>query len=179
MKKTIFSMFLLVFTLGFTDEILEEVTTPEPVQTVKPTATVPKSTTKPTTKTAKPADEPQEGKPVTTKATIKLKISKNIPTIKNGDVVLYVYEYDPLVADYPADEVYYNDYSIKHTGKTDTIKTYTFNIKKNKGMKYYAVIEVIDKKSLEVYKAKSTKDDKGKILDPETASQMFVVEEEE
>ena len=112
-------------------------------------------------------------------ATIKLKISKNIPTIKNGDVVLYVYEYDPLVADYPADEVYYNDYSIKHTGKTDTIKTYTFNIKKNKGMKYYAVIEVIDNKSLEVYKAKSTKDDKGKILDPETASQMFVVEEEE
>ncbi|MBP9477660.1 MAG: hypothetical protein KBF12_03485 [Sebaldella sp.] len=178
MKKLIFMTFLLIFALGFTDNVLEEVTTleTEPAKPVK-TKTVPKTATP--AKAAKPVDETKEEKPVTVKATIKLKVSKNIPTIKNGDVVVYVYEYDPLLADYPAEEVYYNDYSFKHTAKADTIKTYTFNIKKNKGMKYYAVIEVIDNKSLEVYRAKSTKDDIGKILDSETASQMFVVEEVE
>ena len=182
MKKLIFMTFLLIFALGFTDNVLEEVTTleTEPAKPVN-TKTAPKKTSTPvkTTKAAKPVDETKEEKPVTVKATIKLKVSKNIPTIKNGDVVVYVYEYDPLLADYPAEEVYYNDYSFKHTAKADTIKTYTFNIKKNKGMKYYAVIEVIDNKSLEVYRAKSTKDDIGKILDSETASQMFVVEEVE
>lgn len=181
MKKLIFMIFLLIFALGFTDNVLEEVTTleTEPAKAVK-TKTVPKTSISPkTTKQTKPVDERKEEKPVTVKATIKLKVSKNIPTIKNGDAVVYVYEYDPLLADYPADEVYYNDYSFKHTAKADTIKTYTFNIKKTKGMKYYAVVEVIDNKSLEVYRAKSTKDDIGKILDSETASQMFVVEEEE
>lgn len=169
MKKSIFTLFVLVFMLSYTEEA----------------ATTQKSLPAKTTRQAKPVvpskavKEENMNKPVTTKTTIRLKISKNIPAIKNGDVTVTVYEYDPFLADYPADEVYYKDYSVKHIGgKADTTKVFTFNVKKSKGKKYYAVVEVIDNRSLEVYRAKPTKDDLGKILEPDMASQVFLVEAE-
>lgn len=199
MKKLIFTLFILIFTLGFTENVLDEVNTletlpedsaikqeenaaPKTVPKTTPkttTKTAPKTTTKQTSKQETIPEEPKGDKAVSTKVTLKLKISKNIPTIKSGDAAVSVYEYDPLMADYPADEVFYNDYSIKHAGKTDTVKTFSFNIKRSKGKKYYAVIEVIDNKTLEVYRAKSTKDDIGRILESDVAGQVFVVDDEE
>ena len=190
MKKLIFTLFILIFTLGFTENIPDEVNTLETLpedaavkqeQNAAPKTTTPRATPKTTKQTTKETtpEEPKGDKAVTTKVTLKLKISKNIPAIKSGDVAVTVYEYDPLLADYPADEVFYNDYSIKHPGRADTVKTFNFNIKRTKGKKYYAVIEVIDNKSLEVYRAKSTKDDIGKILEPDVAGQVFVVDDEE
>ena len=193
MKKLIFTLFILIFTLGFTENVLDEVNTLEtlpadsaikqeenaapkaaPRTTPKTTKTTPKTTTKETM-----PEEPKGDKAVTTKVTLKLKISRNIPAIKNGDAAVTVFEYDPLLADYPADEVFYNDYSIKHAGRADTLKTFSFNIKRTKGKKYYAVIEVIDNKTLDVYRAKSTKDDIGRILESDVAGQIFVVDDEE
>ncbi len=193
MKKLIFTLFILIFTLGFTENVLDEVNTLEtlpedsaikqeetaapkatPRTTPKTTKTTPKTTTKETM-----PEEPKGDKAVTTKVTLKLKISRNIPAIKNGDAAVTVFEYDPLLADYPADEVFYNDYSIKHVGRADTVKTFSFNIKRTKGKKYYAVIEVIDNKTLDVYRAKSTKDDIGRILESDVAGQIFVVDDEE
>ena len=193
MKKLIFTLFILIFTLGFTENVLDEVNTLEtlpedsaikqeetaapkatPRTTPKTTKTTPKTTTKETM-----PEEPKGDKAVTTKVTLKLKISRNIPAIKNGDAAVTVFEYDPLLADYPADEVFYNDYSIKHAGRADTVKTFSFNIKRTKGKKYYAVIEVIDNKTLDVYRAKSTKDDIGRILEPDVAGQVFVIDDEE
>ncbi|MCP1225071.1 hypothetical protein [Sebaldella sp. S0638] len=195
MKKLIFTLFILIFTLGFTENIPDEVNTLEtlpddaaikqenaaPKTTPRTTApkTTPKATTKQTAKEEAIPEEPKGDKAVSTKVTLKLKISKNIPAIKNGDVAVSIYEYDPLLADYPADEVFYNDYSIKHAGRADTVKTFNVTIKRTKGKKYYAVIEVIDNKTLEVYRAKSTKDDIGKILEPGVAGQVFVVDDEE
>ena len=194
MKKLIFTLFILIFTLGFTENVLDEVNTLETLpadsaikqeENAAPKAaprTAPKTTTKTTPKTTKKEtmpEEPKGDKAVTTKVTLKLKISRNIPAIKNGDAAVTVFEYDPLLADYPADEVFYNDYSIKHAGKADTVKTFSFNIKRTKGKKYYAVIEVIDNKTLDVYRAKSTKDDIGKILESDVAGQIFVVDDEE
>ena len=190
MKKLIFTLFILIFTLGFTENVLDEVNTLETLpedsaikqeETAAPKATprtTPK-TTKTTTKKETMPEEPKGDKAVTTKVTLKLKISRNIPAIKNGDAAVTVFEYDPLLADYPADEVFYNDYSIKHAGKADTVKTFSFNIKRTKGKKYYAVIEVIDNKTLDVYRAKSTKDDIGRILESDVAGQIFVVDDEE
>ena len=193
MKKLIFTLCILIFTLGFTENVLDEVNTLEtlpedsaikqeetavpkatPRTTPKTTKTTPKTTTKETM-----PEEPKGDKAVTTKVTLKLKISRNIPAIKNGDAAVTVFEYDPLLADYPADEVFYNDYSIKHAGRADTLKTFSFNIKRTKGKKYYAVIEVIDNKTLDVYRAKSTKDDIGRILESDVAGQIFVVDDEE
>ena len=193
MKKLIFTLFILIFTLGFTENVLDEVNTLEtlpedsaikqeetaapkatPRTTPKTTKTTPKTTTKETM-----SEEPKGDKAVTTKVILKLKISRNIPAIKNGDAAVTVFEYDPLLADYPADEVFYNDYSIKHAGRADTLKTFSFNIKRTKGKKYYAVIEVIDNKTLDVYRAKSTKDDIGRILESDVAGQIFVVDDEE
>ena len=193
MKKLIFTLFILIFTLGFTENVLDEVNTLEtlpedsaikqeetaapkatPRTTPKTTKTTPKTTTKETM-----PEEPKGDKAVTTKVTLKLKISRNIPAIKNGDAAVTVFEYDPLLADYPADEVFYNDYSIKHAGRADTVKTFSFNIKRTKGKKDYAVIEVIDNKTLDVYRAKSTKDDIGRILESDVAGQIFVVDDEE
>ncbi len=194
MKKLIFTLFILTFTLGFTENVLDEVNTLETLpadsaikqeENAAPKAaprTAPKTTTKTTPKTTKKEtmpEEPKGDKAVTTKVTLKLKISRNIPAIKNGDAAVTVFEYDPLLADYPADEVFYNDYSIKHAGKADTVKTFSFNIKRTKGKKYYAVIEVIDNKTLDVYRAKSTKDDIGRILESDVAGQIFVVDDEE
>ena len=194
MKKLIFTLFILIFTLGFTENVLDEVNTLETLpadsaikqeENAAPKAaprTAPKTTTKTTPKTTKKEtmpEEPKGDKAVTTKVTLKLKISRNIPAIKNGDAAVTVFEYDPLLADYPADEVFYNDYSIKHAGKADTVKTFSFNIKRTKGKKYYAVIEVIDNKTLDVYRAKSTKDDIGRILESDVAGQIFVVDDEE
>ena len=190
MKKLIFTLFILIFTLGFTENVLDEVNTLETLpedsaikqeETAAPKAT-PRTTTKTTPKTTKKEtmpEEPKGDKAVTTKVTLKLKISRNIPAIKNGDAAVTVFEYDPLLADYPADEVFYNDYSIKHAGRADTLKTFSFNIKRTKGKKYYAVIEVIDNKTLDVYRAKSTKDDIGRILESDVAGQIFVVDDEE
>ena len=193
MKKVIFTLFILIFTLGFTENVVDEVNTLETLpadseikqeikaapKTAAPrtTKTAPK-TTKSTAKEEVIPAEPKDDKPVTVKVTIKLKITKNIAAIKNGDVAISVYEYDPLLADYPADEVFYNDYSVKHAGRADTVKSFTFNIKRSKGKKYYAVVEVIDNKSLDVYRAKSTKDDIGRILESDVAGQVFVVDEE-
>ena len=193
MKKLIFTLFILIFTLGFTENVLDEVNTLEtlpedsaikqeetaapkatPRTTPKTTKTTPKTTTKETIQ-----KKPKSDKTDTTKVTLKLKISRNIPAIKNGDAAVTVFEYDPLLADYPADEVFYNDYSIKHAGRADTLKTFSFNIKRTKGKKYYAVIEVIDNKTLDVYRAKSTKDDIGRILESDVAGQIFVVDDEE
>ena len=194
MKKLIFTLFILTFTLGFTENVLDEVNTLETLpadsaikqeENAAPKAaprTAPKTTTKTTPKTTKKEtmpEEPKGDKAVTTKVTLKLKISRNIPAIKNGDAAVTVFEYDPLLADYPADEVFYNDYSIKHAGKADTVKTFSFNIKRTKGKKYYAVIEVIDNKTLDVYRAKSTKDDIGRILESDVAGHLFVFEVDE
>ena len=190
MKKLIFTLFILIFTLGFTESIPDEVNTLETLpedsvikqeENAAPKTTprtAPKTTTK-TTKQETIPEEPKGDKAISTKVTLKLKISRNIPAIKSGDAAVTVFEYDPLLADYPADEVFYNDYSIKHAGKADTVKTFSFNIKRTKGKKYYAVIEVIDNKTLEVYRAKSTKDDIGRILEPDVAGQVFVIDDEE
>ena len=196
MKKLIFTLFILIFTLGFTENVLDEVNTLETLETLPEDSAIkqeetaaPKATPRTTPKTTKTTpktttmetmpEEPKGDKAVTTKVTLKLKISRNIPAIKNGDAAVTVFEYDPLLADYPADEVFYNDYSIKHAGRADTVKTFSFNIKRTKGKKYYAVIEVIDNKTLDVYRAKSTKDDIGRILESDVAGQIFVVDDEE
>jgi hypothetical protein len=194
MKKVIFTLFILTFMLGFTENVVDEVTTletlPAESEIKKEVKTVPRTTPRTTTRTAPkttkqtakedviPA-EPKDDKPVSTKVTIKLKINRNVAAIKNGDVAISIYEYDPLLADYPADEIYYRDYSVKHQGRADTVKTFTFNIKRSKGKKYYAVVEVIDNKTLDVYRAKSTKDDIGRILESDVAGQVFVVDGEE
>ncbi|MDR2878420.1 MAG: hypothetical protein LBV03_00685 [Fusobacteriales bacterium] len=176
MKKLIFTLFILIFIPGFTENVLED-SVIKPEETAAPKA-APRVTPKTTKKETTP-EEPKSDKAVTVKVTLKLKISRNIPAIKNGDAAVTVFEYDPLLADYPADEVFYNDYSIKHAGKADTVKTFSFNIKRTTGKKYYAVIEIIDNKNLDVYRAKSTKDDIGRILESDVAGQMFVVDDEE